>query len=61
MPETYSSDTLKFLPKKKTQIEEVGDKRENSWEIYTREIISLRWIIFYKFDYILPLFAFFLA
>lgn len=57
----HSSDILKFLPKKTTRLEEAGDKRENFWGIYAREVISLRWIIFYNFVCISPLLAFFLA
>ncbi|KAL2851635.1 hypothetical protein BJX68DRAFT_235427 [Aspergillus pseudodeflectus] len=57
----HSDDILKFLPKKRTELEEAGDKREDFWGIYAREIISLRWIIFYNFVCVLPLLAFFVA
>jgi hypothetical protein len=57
----HSSDILKFLPKKRTELEEAGNKREDFWGIYARENISLRWIIFYNFVCVSPLLAFFLA
>ncbi|KAJ5301623.1 hypothetical protein N7508_006486 [Penicillium antarcticum] len=57
----HSSDILQFLPKKRTELEEAGNKREDFWGIYAREKISLRWIIFYNFLCVSPLLAFFLA
>ncbi|KAI1374084.1 hypothetical protein F4677DRAFT_447730 [Hypoxylon crocopeplum] len=56
---THSYDILEFFPKKKTELEEGGDKRENFWGIYAREIISLRWVLFYNFLCVLPMLAFF--
>jgi len=44
-----------------TELEEEGDRRENFWELYAREMISLRWVMFYNFVCILPLLAFFIA
>lgn len=57
----YSSEALKFLPKKRTELEEAGDKREDFWGIYACEYPSTRWIIFYNFVCVLPLLAFFVA
>jgi hypothetical protein len=57
----HSSDILNFLPKKKTELEEAGDKREDFWGIYARETLSLRWIISYNFVCVSPLLVFFLA
>ncbi|KAJ5324219.1 hypothetical protein N7476_002819 [Penicillium atrosanguineum] len=57
----HSSDILKFLPKKKTELEEAGNKREDFWGIYAREDISLRWIILYNSVCVSPLLAFFFA
>jgi hypothetical protein len=56
-----SSDLLELLPKKKTEFEEGGDKREDFWGIYAREIISLRWVLFYNFICMLPMLAFFIV
>jgi hypothetical protein len=56
-----SSDLLELFPKKKTELEEGGDKRENFWGIYAREIISLRWVLFYNFVYMLPMLVFFIV
>jgi hypothetical protein len=60
-PGAHSSDILKFLPKKRTELEEAGDKREDFWGIYACESISLRWVIFYNLICISPLLAFFVA
>lgn len=57
----HSFDILEFLPKKRTELEEGGDKREDFWGIYAREIISLRWIVFYNCVCVSPLLAFFVA
>lgn len=57
----HSSEILKSLPKKRTELEEAGDKREDFWGIYAREFISLRWIMFYNFVCVSPLLAFFVA
>ncbi|CAI7654833.1 unnamed protein product [Penicillium crustosum] len=57
----HSSDILKFLPKKRTELEEAGNKREDFWGIYARESISLRWIILYNLVCVSPLLAFLLA
>jgi hypothetical protein len=48
-PKAHPSDILKFLPKKRTELEEAGDKREDFWGMYAREIISLRWISLLRF------------
>lgn len=58
---TYSSDVLKSLPKKRTELEQSGDKREEFWGIYAREEVSVRWILFYNFVCISPLIIFFLV
>ncbi|KAL7790905.1 hypothetical protein V8C37DRAFT_383580 [Trichoderma ceciliae] len=56
-----SHDLLKFFPKKLTELEEGGDGREIFWGIYAREIISLRWVLFYNFVCLLPMLAFFMV
>ena len=56
---SHSHDVLKVLPKKKTELEEGGDKREYFWGIYARETISLRWVLFYNFVCVLPMVVFF--
>ncbi|PKY04628.1 hypothetical protein P168DRAFT_136900 [Aspergillus campestris IBT 28561] len=58
---SHSNEMLKSLPKKKTELEEGGDKREYFWGIYACENISIRWIIFYNFLCVSPLLAFFVA
>lgn len=60
-PGIHSSEVLEKLPKKKTLLEEAGDKREDFWGLYARENISLRWIIFYNFLCVSPLLAYFVA
>jgi hypothetical protein len=56
-----SHDLLRLLPKKRTELEEGGDKREDFWGIYAREIISLRWVLFYNFICVSPMLAFFMV
>ncbi|KAI1409804.1 hypothetical protein F5Y13DRAFT_88541 [Hypoxylon sp. FL1857] len=56
---THSYDILELFPKKKTELEEGGDKREIFWGIYAREIISLRWVLIYNLVCISPMLVFF--
>lgn len=57
----HSSDILKSFPKKRSELEEAGDKREDFWGIYARETISVHWIILYNLFCVSPLLAFFVA
>lgn len=54
------SELLDRLPKKLTELEEGGDKREMFWGLYAREIVSLRWVLFYNFLCLLPVMIFFM-
>lgn len=56
-----SHDLLEFFPKKKTELEEEGDKREHFWGIYAREQIDFRWVLFYNFICVLPMLIFFMV
>ncbi|KAH7224430.1 uncharacterized protein BKA55DRAFT_527310 [Fusarium redolens] len=56
-----SHDLLDFFPKKKTEFEEGGDKRESFWGIYAREVISLRCVLFYNLVCVLPMMTFFMV
>ncbi|KAI0842910.1 hypothetical protein F5Y06DRAFT_76436 [Hypoxylon sp. FL0890] len=58
---THSYDILELFPKKKTELEEGGDKRETFWGIYAREIISLRWVLIYNLVCVCPMLVFFVA
>ncbi len=55
----HSHDLLSCFPKKKSELEESGDEREVFWGIYAREIISLRWVLFYNSVCVAPLVVFF--
>ncbi|KAI1213919.1 uncharacterized protein F4807DRAFT_409698 [Annulohypoxylon truncatum] len=55
----HSTDILDFFPKKMTELEEAGNKREVFWGIYAREMISLRWVIAYHVVCALPPLVFF--
>lgn len=55
------SDLLDRLPKKLTEFEEGGDKRESFWGLYARETISFRWVLFYNFLCLLPMMIFFIV
>lgn len=57
----HSYDLLNLLPKKKSDFEEGGDKRERFWGIYAREKISLRWVLLYNFICLLPMGVFFVV
>ncbi|OTA79949.1 hypothetical protein M434DRAFT_234662 [Hypoxylon sp. CO27-5] len=54
-----SYNILDFFPKKKTELEEGGDKREVFWGIYAREIISLQRVLVYNLIFLCPMLAFF--
>ncbi|KAL7801726.1 hypothetical protein V8C43DRAFT_271803 [Trichoderma afarasin] len=54
------SGLLDLLPKKLTEFEEGGDKRESFWGLYARETISFRWVLFYNFICLLPMIIFFI-
>ncbi|KAM7212749.1 hypothetical protein V8F06_011892 [Rhypophila decipiens] len=54
-----SRGLLERLPKKTAELEEGGDKREEFWGIYAREIISLRWVLFYNFVCMAPMLGYF--
>ncbi|KAH7631266.1 hypothetical protein B0T09DRAFT_339512 [Sordaria sp. MPI-SDFR-AT-0083] len=56
-----SHGLLGYLPKKITELEEGGDKREVFWGIYAREIISLRWVLCYNFVCMFPMLVFFVC
>ncbi|KAI2464067.1 hypothetical protein F4781DRAFT_414221 [Annulohypoxylon bovei var. microspora] len=56
-----SYDILNLLPKKKTALEEAGDKREYFWGIYAREMVSFRWVIFYNVVCALPMLILFIT
>ncbi|KAI2618533.1 hypothetical protein GGR54DRAFT_640658 [Hypoxylon sp. NC1633] len=56
----HSYEILKFFPKKKSELEESGDTRQEFWGIYAREMISLRRVLFYNFVSILPMLVFFM-
>jgi hypothetical protein len=56
-----SYDLLKLFPKKRTELEEGGDKREYFWGILAREAVGLRWVFFYNFLCISPMLAFLLV
>ncbi|KAI0120322.1 hypothetical protein F4776DRAFT_633767 [Hypoxylon sp. NC0597] len=58
---SHSYDILDLFPKKKTEFEEGGDKREIFWGIYAREIISLRWVLTYNLVCVFPMLAFLLV
>ncbi|OTA69145.1 hypothetical protein K449DRAFT_411975 [Hypoxylon sp. EC38] len=58
---THSSEILDLFPKKKTEFEEGGDKREIFWGIYAREIISLRLVFTYNLVCVCPMLAFFVV
>ncbi|KAL7937133.1 hypothetical protein V8C35DRAFT_294818 [Trichoderma chlorosporum] len=55
------SELLDRLPKKLTELEEGGDKREIFWGIYARERISLLWVLLYNILCLLPMIGFFIA
>lgn len=50
-----NNDILGFFPKKKTILEEEGNKREDFWGIYAREMISFRLILFYNILCVSPM------
>jgi hypothetical protein len=53
-----SCGALKLLPKKKTRLEEHGDKRQPFWGIYAQEIICFRWVVAYNMLCLLPMVVF---
>jgi hypothetical protein len=55
----HCREVLDLLPKKVSELEESGDQRETFWGIYAREIVCLRWVLFYNSLCILPLVWFF--
>jgi hypothetical protein len=57
----HSHDLLMLLPKKRTELEEGGDKRTTFWGIYAREVISFGWVLFYNFLCTFPMFIFFIT
>lgn len=57
---SQSHDLLKLFPKKRTALEEGGDKREEFYGIYARENVSFIWVLFYNFICMLPMLAFFI-
>ena len=59
--EAEAIPTTKFEEFKKLEKFISVDKREDFWGIYAREIISLRWVLFYNFICLLPMLAFFMV
>ncbi|KAI9375926.1 hypothetical protein BJX61DRAFT_41672 [Aspergillus egyptiacus] len=55
----HAKDAIHLLPKKKTPLEEYGDKRQNFWGIYAQELISFRWVLAYNIICMLPVVIFF--
>ncbi|KAL4734433.1 hypothetical protein BDV11DRAFT_174782 [Aspergillus similis] len=55
----HSCDALQLLPKKKTQLEQHGDKRQPFWGIYAQEIVCFRWVVAYHVVCLLPMVVFF--
>ncbi|KAI1390198.1 uncharacterized protein F4822DRAFT_228499 [Hypoxylon trugodes] len=56
-----SATALELFPKKKTELKEGGDAREDFWGIYAREWISFRRVSFYNFVCVLPVAIFFIS
>ncbi|KAL4899578.1 hypothetical protein BDW74DRAFT_108769 [Aspergillus multicolor] len=53
-----SAGTLELLPKKRTPLEEHGDKRQPFWGIYAQEIVCFRWVVAYNVVCLLPMVIF---
>jgi hypothetical protein len=55
----HCREILELLPKKLSQLDESSDQREFFWGIYAREVVCLRWVLFYNIICMLPLMWFF--
>jgi hypothetical protein len=50
----HCCEILELLPKKLSQLDESSEQREFFWGIYAREVVCLRWVLFYNVLCILP-------